>query len=474
MSKKHFQYLIEKGNPVGEVSAVDQYLVRAHGLAGVHPNALLLFEDGSKGVVREITEDDVAIMHLGNKTLSIGTPVVLQNQDLMTKVGESYIGRVISVTGEPLDGKGSIAPDGVWPVFSPAPRLIDRKELDTQLETGVAAIDLMFPVVYGQRLAVIGDAKSGKSTMMTQVAINQKNTDVIVVYVLIAKRRTDVDYLLNKLQENGAMKNAIVVVSTVFEALPISYLAPYVACAMAEYLWQERGRDVMVIYDDLTNHAHVYREISLLSGTSPGRESYPGDMFYAHSSLLERAGRLEKNGKTFTTFPIVHVPTGDITAYLPTNIMSITDGQFIMDMNLFRDGVRPPVSTGLSVSRVGSIGHNARQKSLNQRIFKLLGAYQQAAEFSHFGSELALEAKHDLETGKRLREAFTQGPGETYSLMAQQLIFETILGLEDGAVIDIPKLKQLAAKMAKEVKDDASFEKIQKEVQKNSLIELKR
>ncbi len=476
MSERHFHYLVEKGNPVGEVISVDRYLVRCRGLSGVYPNALVMFQDGSKGIVREIAEDFVSVMHLGSDELTVGVSVVLQHQELVAKVGTEYIGRVISVTGEALDGKGPIAPDDVWPVFNPAPPLIGRKELDTQLETGVAVIDLLFPVVYGQRLAVLGDAKSGKSTLMTQVAINQKNTDVVVVYVLIAKRRTDIDELLNRLEANGAMKNAIVIVSTMFDSLVMSYIAPYVACAMAEYLWQKKNQDVMVIYDDLTNHAHVYREISLLAGVSPGRESYPGDMFYAHSSLLERAGRLESNSKTFTTFPIVHVPGGDITSYLPTNIMSITDGQYIMDMDLFRDGVRPPVSTGLSVSRVGGVGHNQRQKSISQRIFKQLASYQQAAEFSHFGSELALEAKRDLETGKRLREAFTQAPGETYSLKAQQLIFENILSLEDGAVVDIKKMKELAEDHAKQFddNDDAGFEKARKALLEKSLIELKK
>lgn len=473
MSERHFHYLVEKGAPVGEVTAVDRYLVKAMGLSGIYPNALVMFADGSKGIVREVGEDFVSIMHLGAQQLTVGTAVALQHQELVAKVGREFVGRVISVTGEPLDGKGPIAPDATWPIYNSAPALIDRKQLDTQLETGVAVIDLLFPVVYGQRLAVIGDAKSGKSTMMTQVAINQKNSDVIVVYALIAKRRTDVDELLTKLEENDAMDNAIVIVSTMFDSLITSYIAPYVACSMAEYLWQEKDQNVMVIYDDLTNHAHVYREISLLAGVSPGRESYPGDMFYAHSSLLERAGRLDGNGKTFTTFPVVHVPGGDITSYLPTNIMSITDGQFIMDMDLFRNGVRPPVSTGLSVSRVGGVGHNDRQKSISQRIFKQLAAYQQAEEFSHFGSELALEAKRDLETGKRLREAFSQAPGETYSLMAQQLVYENILSAEAGTVMDIPKMKSLANDYAAKVKDDASFESVRDQLFKESLIELK-
>lgn len=476
MSEKHFHYLVEKGAPVGEVISVDRYLVKASGLSGLYPNSLVMFADGSKGIVREIADDHVSIMHLGVAELTVGMAVALQHQDLVSKVGNEYIGRVISVMGEPLDGKGPIAPDGVWPVFSPAPPLIGRQQLTDQLVTGVSVIDLLFPLVYGQRLAVIGEAKSGKSTLTTQIALNQKNNNVVVVYALIAKRRTDVDYLLTKLQENDAMKNTIVIVSTMFDSLIASYIAPYVACAMGEYLWQEKNQDVMVIYDDLTNHAHVYREISLLAGVSPGRESYPGDMFFAHSSLLERAGRLAKNGKTFTTLPIVHVPGGDITTYLPTNIMSITDGQYIMDMGLFRDGVRPAVSTGLSVSRVGGVGHNDRQKGIGQRIFKQLASYQQAAEFSHFGSELALEAKRDLETGELLRQAFTQAPGESYTAMAQQLIFENILSLPDGAVLDIHKMKSLANEYALKIKDDAddkTFEQVRQELLRASLIELK-
>ena len=461
---RHFNQLIEAGKPVGEVIAIDRFMVRIRGMQPVTIHALVMFEDGSKGYVHQILQDYVEVLHLGTGMLRIGMVATVQYEKLVTKVGKEFIGRVVSVTGEPLDGKGPIAAEAVWPVFNDAPLLYEREQLDTQLETGLTVLDTLFPLMRGQRIAVLGDGKSGKSTLAAQLAINQKNTDIVTVYALIAKRRSDVDMLLTRLLANDTMKNTVVVVATMSDSLIHSYLAPYVACSIAEYFWQKSDRDALIIYDDLTAHAHTYREIALLSGMSPGRDSYPGDMFYVHSSLLERAGKLNRNHKTLTSIPMVFAASGDIAAYLPTNIMSITDGQWILDMQIFRDTMRPAVSTGLSVSRVGGRGQSPRQKQLGGQVLKSLTAHAQAQEFARFGSELSDAAKQDLRYGTLLFEMMTQAPGEVYTLMAQTLMLDILFSLKPEEDLMLETLKKNVHDAALKVTDDETYEKVREDL----------
>lgn len=474
MADRRFEELVEGGNPVGEIIAVDRFLVRVRGLQPINVHALIMFEDGSKGFVHHVFEDYVIVLHLGTESLRVGMVAVVQHTKLVTKVGKNFIGRVVNIFGEPLDGKGPVTPDAVWPVFNPAPMLYERELLDSQVETGVTVLDIMFSLLRGQRMAVLGDSKSGKTTLTTQIAINQRSTDITVIYVLVAKRHSDVAQLLDRLEKNEAMSKAIVVVATMFESLIVNYLAPYVGCAMGEYLWQTCNMDTLVIYDDLTSHGMAYREISLIAGVSPGRDSYPGDIFYIHSQLVERAGKLERNHASQTILPIVYAPNGDITAYLPTNVMSMTDGQWILDMAVFRDTMRPAISTGLSVTRVGGVGQNKRQKALAGQIYKTLSSYRQAEEYARFGSELSPESAASLELGRQLYILFNQIVGETYSLMGQQLLLDVLLNQQPGEKVDIPGMKKAVAEYAARIQEDkenSNFDQIRDEFKAKFLLE---
>ena len=469
-NQSHFEAFVKKGNPVGEVVAVEKFLIKANGLQPCALNSLVMFENGSKGYVHQIHPDHVVILHLGVEPITIGMVVVIQHETLVCKVGKGFIGRVVNVSGDPLDGKGPIQADAVWPVFNEAPKLYERKLVEDQVESGVVAIDALYPIVRGQRMALLGEGKSGKSTIATQFMINQINTDQIGIYCLIAKRRSDIDTVLSRIAEAGASEKVIVVIATAFESLINNYLAPYVACAIAEYLWQKCDQDSVIIYDDLTAHAQAYREISLMSGVSPGRDSYPGDAFYAHSSLLERAGRLEKTGKALTSIPMVHVPNGDITAFLPTNIMSITDGQWVLDMKTFKSGIRPALNIGLSVTRAGGVGHNKRQKDYAARTLKLLASYREAQEYAQFGAELSAEAQHTLMIGKLIFEVLTQGPTETYDLITQQLLFSIVLDIQDNEKISVIDLKSKAHEYAKQITSDEDFDRVSAELKQVCLI----
>jgi len=436
-----FEQLVQKGNPVGEIIGIDSFLVKVRGLQPTNVHALVRFEDGSRGYVHHVYEDYVMVMKLGTTVLRVGMVCVIQHHQLLTKVGKNFVGRVINIFSEPIDGKGDIVPDTTWEVFHNAPMLYERQLLDTQLETGITVLDVSFSLVRGQRMAVLGDGKVGKTALTTQIAINQKNTDITVIYVLIAKRQRDVAQLVDRLEKNEALQKAIIIVTNMFESLVTTYLAPYIGAAHGEYFWQQLAKDTLIIYDDLTNHAQAYREISLIAGVSPGRDSYPGDMFYTHSSLVERAGRLERNHASQTILPIVYAPSGDITAYLPTNVMSMTDGQWILDMKIFKDTMRPAVSTGLSVTRVGGVGQNKRQKKLAATLAKTLAGYRQAEEYAHFGTELSPDAQANYDKGKALFLLMNQDIGEGFSLMDQQLLLDIVLNAQPGEKIDIGTLK---------------------------------
>jgi len=461
-----FQKLVEADNLTGEVTAVNRFIVEVKGLEGVRVGAQILFENGQRGMVREAYGDRVVLYNIDTEELPIGVLAVVENDILSVPVGEGLVGRVVNPMGQPLDGKGAIKATKKSGIFTPAPGIMDRKMLDEQLASGVTAVDSFFPIVLGQRIAILGDSKSGKSTFLSQLSANQEGTDRIVVYVLIGKRKVDVERLLRTLNESGAMEHTIVVLADIFDSLTQSYLAPYAACAMAEELWYNQNKDVIIIYDDLSSHAESYRQLSLLQEVDPGRDSYPGDIFYTHSSLLERAGKLLTNEKTLTSLPVVLTPNDDITAYLSTNIMSITDGQIIFDLGYFRKGIRPAVNAGLSVSRVGGQAQTKRQKQLSTALFKALAKYKQAEEFSHFSSQLSAETRLDLQRGKHLYQALGQKPEELFSLVEQQLMLETIMLPTDDQQIDIPALRQAVKDEAKNVKSEEDYDKVEAELLK--------
>lgn len=469
-SDRNFKKCVSDGNSTGEIIGVDRYLITIKGLNGSAANAPVLFESGGRGVVRKIIGDTVLVMNLTTENAKIGELAVLENTMLTTRVGVGLVGRVINPLGEPLDGKGPIRFDDQWPIYASAPGITDRTILKDQLSSGVTVVDSLFPIVLGQRIAILGDTKSGKSSFLMQLGVNQKGTDRIVVYVLIGKRRIEIDQTIATLTKTGAIANSIVIVASIFDSLTQSYLAPYIGCAIAEYLWHNEDKDVVIIYDDLSSHAKIYREVALLANTNPGRDSYPGDMFFAHASLLERAGKLNKNNKTLTALPVVITPGDDITAFLPTSIMSITDGQIIFDLSTFRQNIRPAVNTGLSVSRVGGRAQSQRQKILSGTIFKKLAEYRQATEFARFGPDLAPETKIALQLGHLIIEAFRQNSVEHFSLTEQQLVLETVLASAGVHQMNMDRLKELAKKAAHDVHTDDAIDSIVQQLLSESTI----
>lgn len=453
-NSKQFDLLVEAGNPVGEIIGIDSFMVSVRGLQPSNVRATIRFSDDTRGYIHEILDDRVTVMKLDPSPLHIGDVCVVEAPDIMTPVGKDFIGRVINVFGEPIDGKGPIRADQQWDVFHGAPMLYERELLDQPVETGVTLLDLEYSLARGQRMAMLGDSKVGKTSLAAQVAINQKNTDITVIYVLIAKRQRDVADLVTNLDKNDALKKAVVIVTNSFESLILTYLVPYVGASHGEYFWHKCDMDTIVIYDDLTAHAQAYREMSLISGVSPGRDSYPGDMFYVHSSLLERGGKTHSNHASQTLLPIVYAPGGDITAYLPTNIMSITDGQWILDSQIFRDTMKPAVSTALSVTRVGGVGANSRQKALADLLNLTLAGFRTAEEYAHFGTELSPEAQADYDKGKVLFRLMNQEIGEIYNFVEQQFLMTIVLHSKPEEIIDVAKLKEKVSGYASRLSED--------------------
>ncbi|MEX0668300.1 MAG: sodium-transporting two-sector ATPase [Candidatus Saccharimonadales bacterium] len=463
MFDKYFQELIDKGQPTGKVVAVNDPLIRVRGLAPVGINALVLFDNGMRGLVREVAQGEVIILSLGSQQISLGSIAVQENEHLTVGVGKSLLGRVISPLIRVLDGGKPINVETYNPVFRDAPPLSNRQTLDEQLETGVTIVDTLFPIVLGQRIAFLGDSKTGKTSLLMQTIESQVKTGRVVVYVMIAKRPGEIREAIERLRKSGALKHTVVVATSAFDSLAESFLAPYAACAIAEHFWYN-GTDTIILYDDLAAHAQVHREISLLADANPGRESYPGDVFYRHSSLLERAGKLASNSKTLTAIPAVLAPGNDVTAYLPTNIISITDGQIIFDTKVFREGMRPAISTGLSVSRVGGRAQTPHQKNIATRVFQILNNYQDAKEFARFASEMAIDAQNNLVLGDRIHEAFRQSNFDLYSLAVQQLILDVALQADLKQKLNMADLKQWALKQNLELdlpqKDSTAYNEL--------------
>lgn len=461
-----FKDLVAKGSPIGEVIASDRFFVRVRGLIEVGLNAQVLFENGDRGLVWEIEGQETTVLNLDSESMKVGTVVVLEEEVYGAPVGKELIGRVVSVKGKPLDGKGALPLKDSEPVFKVAAPIMSRKASDEQLVTGVTVADTLFPTVLGQRVAIIGDARTGKSGFLIQAAAVKSKR--IYVFVMINKRKDDVQSLLYQLQQNGAMDRSVVVMASVFESLAEAYVAPYVGCAIAEYL-RDQGNDVVIVYDDLSNHAKIYREIALLAHASAGRDSYPGDIFYAHSSLLERAGSFVNSNKTITAFPIVVTPDEDITGYLATNVMSITDGQLIFSRESFQKGQRPAINTGLSVTRIGGRARSPKGQELARVVLKKLADYSQALEFSHFEAGQSSTSRIDIELGERILAVFKQTQAESYSLIQQQLLLETVLRAPVDRSVKIEVIKKAVQDMGSK----AELSNAQYEQHLKSLLDIK-
>ena len=426
-----------KEQETGTVISVGDGIARIYGMDHAMYGEVITFECGLKGMVQDIRQDSIGCILFGKDTeIGEGTRASRTGKKAGVPVGDACIGRVIDALGAPIDGKGEIKTDDYRPVEEEAPGIIDRQAVNQPLETGILSIDSMFPIGRGQRELIIGDRQTGKTSIATDTILNQKGKGVICIYVAIGQKASTVATIVKTLEEFGAMAYTTVVASTASELAPLQYIAPYSGCAIGEE-WMENGGDVLVVYDDLTKHAAAYRTLSLLLKRPPGREAYPGDVFYLHSRLLERAARMseEYGGGSLTALPIIETQAGDVSAYIPTNVISITDGQIYLETEMFNAGFRPAVNAGLSVSRVGGAAQIKAMKKIAAPIRVELAQYRELAAFSQFGSDLDADTKEKLAQGERIKEVLKQ---PQYKPMAVEYQVIIIYAATNKYLLDIP------------------------------------
>ena len=433
---KNYENKIEVSE-TGVVILVGDGIAKASGLEKCMAGELVEFPDGSYGMAQNLEEDTVSIVILGSdQGIKEGDTVTRTGRVVSVPVGEKLIGRVVNALGEPIDGKGSIEAEAYRAIEMPAPGIIERQHVSRPLQTGIKAIDSMIPIGRGQRELIIGDRQTGKTTIATDTILNQKGKDCICIYVAIGQKRSTVAQVVDSLTAGGAMDYTIVVSATASELAPMQYIAPYAGCTMGEYFMYQ-GKDVLVIYDDLSKHAVAYRAISLLIRRPPGREAYPGDVFYLHSRLLERAAQLspELGGGSLTALPIIETQAGDVSAYIPTNVISITDGQIFLETELFNSGIMPAVNPGISVSRVGGDAQIKAMKKVAGSLKLLYSQYRELQSFAQFGSDLDADTKSRLALGERIVAVLKQKNGSPKEVAQQVCI---IYAVTHGYLTSIP------------------------------------
>jgi F-type H+-transporting ATPase subunit alpha len=433
--------MISKDQEVGTVIWVGDGIATIYGIEHAMYGEIVIFENGVRGMVQDIKRDQVGCIIFGKDTeIKEGTKVTRTKKKAGIPVGDAYLGRIINALGAPIDGKGEIKVDDYRAIEQEAPGIVDRQSVKQPMETGILAIDSMFPIGRGQRELIIGDRQTGKTSIAVDTILNQKGKDVVCIYVAIGQKASTVAKLVNTLTKNGAMDYSIVLSSTASESASLQYIAPYAGTALAEY-FMYKGKDVLIVYDDLSKHAVAYRALSLLLERSPGREAYPGDVFYLHSRLLERSSKLndELGGGSITALPIIETQAGDVSAYIPTNVISITDGQIFLESDLFNSGMRPAVNVGLSVSRVGGAAQTKAMKKASGTIRIDLAQYREMEVFTQFSSDLDDMTKEQLQYGKGLMELLKQPLCHPMSL-ADQVI--TLVAANKRLLLDVD-IKQM-------------------------------